>query len=102
MTFPGIYFKHNSTDYADMPYTVDSCLGYTATHIKDINDFVIWRDSLETEKLTNRRIKKLRKGSANICLSKKLKFTPWEKSKKSLDELSKWVLTMSELNIYFL
>lgn len=25
MTFPSIYFNHNSTDYATMPYSVDSC-----------------------------------------------------------------------------
>lgn len=24
-TFPSIHFKHNSTDYITMPYTVDSC-----------------------------------------------------------------------------
>ncbi|HEY1040488.1 MAG TPA: hypothetical protein VGF30_13830 [Bacteroidia bacterium] len=60
MTFPGIYFKHNSTDYAVMPYTADSCFKYNGLHIKDINDLVIWRDSLESEKLTQQRIKKLK------------------------------------------
>lgn len=60
MNFPGIYFKHQSTEYAAMPYTVDSCFNYIAAHIKDINDLVIWRDSLETEKLTKQRIKKLK------------------------------------------
>ena len=60
MSFPSIYFKHKATDYATMPYTVDSCFKYIALHIKDINDLVIWRDSLETEKLTNQRIKKLK------------------------------------------
>lgn len=60
MTFPSIYFKHNSADYAPMPYSVDSCFKYIATHVKDIPDFVIWRDSLETEKLTRLRIKKLK------------------------------------------
>ena len=65
MTFPGIYFKHNSTDYATMPYIVDSCFKYIALHIKDISDIVIWRDSLETEKLSQQRIKKVR-----IALSK--------------------------------
>jgi hypothetical protein len=62
MTFPSIYFKHNSTEYTNMPYTVDSCFSYIAQHIQDINDLVIWRDSLETEKLTNLRIKKLKVG----------------------------------------
>ncbi len=60
MTFPSIYFKHNSTDYASMPYTVDSCFEYIALHVKDINDLVIWRDSLETELLSMQRIKKLK------------------------------------------
>ena len=62
MTFPSIYFKPNSTDYALLPYTVDSCFNYIAEHIEDINDLVIWRDSLENEKLTNQRIKKLKIG----------------------------------------
>ena len=60
MTFPSIYFKHNSTNYADMPYKVDSCFKYIALHFdQNINSLVIWRDSLETEVLTNARIKKL-------------------------------------------
>ena len=60
MTFPSIYFKHNSTDYAKMPYKVDSCFKYIALHFdQNINSLVIWRDSLETEVLTNARIKKL-------------------------------------------
>ena len=63
MTFPSIYFKHNSTDYAAMPYTVDSCFKFIALHFKDnINSLVIWRDSTETEKLTNERIEKLNSG----------------------------------------
>jgi hypothetical protein len=62
MTFPSIYFKHKSTDYATMPYAVDSCYKYIALHIKDINDYVIWRDSLETDQLTKKRIKKLKTG----------------------------------------
>lgn len=61
MTFPSIYFKHNSTDYAAMPYTVDSCFKYIALHFKeDFNNLVIWRDSTETEQLTNARIEKLK------------------------------------------
>jgi hypothetical protein len=60
MTFPSIYFKHNSTEYAKMPYTVDSCLKHIATHIKDVTGKPIWRDSTETEQLTNERIKKIK------------------------------------------
>ena len=60
MTFPNIYFKLNSTDYASMPYLVDKCFEYIALNFKsNINSLVIWRDSIETEKLTSKRIKKL-------------------------------------------
>jgi hypothetical protein len=57
MIYPSIYFKHRSTEYAAMPYTVDSCYEYIAAHIDDINDFVIWRDTLESEKLSRKRIR---------------------------------------------
>ncbi len=63
MTFPSIYFKHNSTDYAKMPYTADSCFKYIALlYDKNINSLVIWRDSVETEELTSKRSKKLKAG----------------------------------------
>ncbi|MGZ4055701.1 MAG: hypothetical protein ACXVPU_08015 [Bacteroidia bacterium] len=60
MTYPSIYFIHNSTEYAQMPYTVDSCFKYIASHLKYLNSIVIWRDSSETELLTNSRIKKIK------------------------------------------
>ena len=60
MTYPSIYFVHNSTDYAEMGYNVDSCFKYIAGHIKYLNSIVIWRDSSETEQLTGARIKKLK------------------------------------------
>lgn len=72
MTFPSIYFKHNSTDYAKMPYTVDSCFKYMALHLKDIYSFTVWRDSSETEDLTNERIKKLKEGLNKYIPSKKI------------------------------
>lgn len=60
MNFPGIYFRHNSLEYAPMPYTVDSCMKYIAENFDDnINSLVIWRDSAETEVLVNKRIQKL-------------------------------------------
>ena len=60
MTFPSIYFKHNSTDYALMPYKVDSCFKHIALNYdKDMNSLVIWRDRSENEALTHKRIKKL-------------------------------------------
>jgi hypothetical protein len=60
MTYPCIYFVHNSTDYAPMPYPVDTCYKYIASHIKYLNSIVIWRDSSETEYLTESRIKKIK------------------------------------------
>lgn len=60
MTFPSIYFMHNSTDYSIMPYTVDSCFKFIATNIKYLNSYPIYRDSSEAEQLTNKRIKKLK------------------------------------------
>jgi hypothetical protein len=60
MTFPSIYFKNGSTDYAGMPYTTDSCFKYIADHVKFLNDLNVWRDSSETDQLTYLRIKKLR------------------------------------------
>jgi len=59
MTFPSIYFKHNSTDYATMPYSVDSCFKYIATKIKELNSYPVWRDINEKERLTYFRIKQL-------------------------------------------
>lgn len=72
MTFPSIYFKHNSTDYATMPYSVDSCFKYMALNIKDIYSFDIWRDSGETEELTNKRIEKLKLGLNKYTPSMKI------------------------------
>lgn len=61
MTFPSIYFKHSSKEYAEMPYKVDSCFKYIAEHFnQNINSLVIWRDSTESEKITEARIKKLK------------------------------------------
>lgn len=60
MTYPSIYFVHNSTEYAVMGYTVDSCFKYIAGHLKYLNSIVIWRDSSETEQMTTARIKKLK------------------------------------------
>jgi hypothetical protein len=60
MNFPSIYFKHNSTEYAEMPYPVDSCFIYIQKNIKDIKSYVIWRDSGETEQLSGKRVQKIR------------------------------------------
>ena len=82
MTFPSIYFKHNSSDYAAMPYTTDSCFKYIATHIKDINDLVIWRDSSEKEALTTKRIKKLKAGLNKYTPSKEINIQSMGKEQK--------------------
>lgn len=69
MTFPSIYFKHNSTEYASMPYSVDSCINYiTSNFDKSINSLVMWRDSAETEGLAFKRIQKIK-----LILKKQLK-----------------------------
>jgi hypothetical protein len=62
MTFPSIYFDHNSTEFADMPYTADSCFRYMAAHIRDIKSFAVWRDSAEEEALTKKRMEILKAG----------------------------------------
>jgi len=82
MTFPSIYFKHNSTDYATMPYTVDSCFKYIALNIKDINSRPIWRDSSETEHLTNERIKKLKLGLNKYPPTKRINIQSMRKEQK--------------------
>lgn len=71
MTFPSIYFKNNSIDYAEMPYPADSCFKFMAANIKDINCFVIWRDKSESEELLKSRIKKL-KSDLNRFTSEKI------------------------------
>lgn len=61
MTFPSIYFKNKSTEYAHMPYSVDSCIKHIASNFnKSTNSLVMWRDSLETEALTLKRIQKIK------------------------------------------
>lgn len=82
MNFPGIYFKHNSTEYAAMPYSVDSCFKYITLHIKDIYSFDIWRDSLETEELTSQRIKKLKSELNRYLPSKKIEINSMRDEQK--------------------
>lgn len=83
MTFPSIYFKHNSTDYAPMPYKIDSCFKYIALNYnKDINSFVIWRDSNETEALTDKRIKKLRNGLRKYLKNDAIEIISMEQEQK--------------------
>ncbi|MEO6305813.1 MAG: hypothetical protein ABIP51_21880 [Bacteroidia bacterium] len=74
MTFPSIYFKHNSTDYAVMPYSVDSCFKYIKTKIKDLNSFAVWRDSSEKERLTYIRIRKLKSDLNKYLPTNKIHF----------------------------
>jgi hypothetical protein len=74
MTFPSIYFKHNSADYATMPYSVDSCFKYIATNIKNLNSYPIWRDTTEKERLTIIRIQKLKSDLNKFVPSKQIHF----------------------------
>lgn len=83
MTFPSIYFKHNSTDHAVMPYTVDSCFQYIAQHFEEnINSLVIWRDSTESEELTDQRIDKLKKGMRKYLRREKIEIHSMGKQQK--------------------
>ncbi|MCW3082993.1 MAG: hypothetical protein JWP12_359 [Bacteroidetes bacterium] len=82
MVYPGIYFKHNSTDYAAMPYTSDSCFKYIAHHVREIYSYVIWRDSTETDELTNKRIKKLKVGLNKYIPTGKIEIHPMGKEQK--------------------
>ena len=74
MTFPSIYFKHKSTDYCLMPYSVDSCLKYIAANIKRLNSYPIWRDSSEIELLTASRILKIKADLNKFTTINKIKF----------------------------
>ncbi len=74
MTFPSIYFKHNSSDYAVMPYSVDSCFKYIAANIKDLNSYPIWRDSAEKERLSYVRMQKLKTDLKKYIPGKKITF----------------------------
>jgi hypothetical protein len=62
MTYPNIYFKLNSTEYAKMPYSVDSVFKCIVTGIKNKGtlSLSIWRDSVETEQLSKKRIIKFK------------------------------------------
>ena len=91
MHFPGIYFKNNSTDYALMPYTVDSCFKYIAENMKYINDLVVWRDSLEPEKLSKQRIKKIK---AALHKYKEIRGIPIESMGKE-QKISRHTIEMS-------
>lgn len=82
MTYPSIYFVHNSTEYAVMPYTVDSCFKYIASHIKYLNSIVIWRDSSETETLTGARIRKLKLDINKYIASRNVKIKSMENEQK--------------------
>ncbi len=83
MTFPSIHFKHQSADYATMPYSVDSCLKYIASNFdENVNSLVIWRDTLETEALTNKRIKKLKTALKKYLKTKEFEIYSMENEQK--------------------
>jgi hypothetical protein len=82
MTYPNIYFKHNSLEYAAMPYTVDSCFKYIAVNIKNLYSLDIYRDSAETDQLTNKRIKKLNTDMHKYLSLGRLNIKPAGKAQK--------------------
>ena len=82
MTFPSIYFRHKSTDYAPMPYSADSFFKHINTHLKDINSLCILRDSLETDELTQARIKKLKTELEKYIPGNKIKIQAVNKVQK--------------------
>lgn len=83
MNFPSIYFKHQLTSYAPMPYSVDSCIKHIALHFDNtINRLVIWKDSAETEDLTRKRIKKLKADLSKYMSTKKIDMYSMGKEQK--------------------
>lgn len=82
MTFPSIYFKNNSTEYAPMPYSADSCFKYIAANLDDIVSYTIWRDSLETDALTKKRIKKLKAGLGKFTPANQIEIQSMGKEQK--------------------
>ena len=97
MTYPSIYFAHNSTEYAVMPYTVDSCFKYIASHIKYLNSIVIWRDSSETETLTGARIRKLKLDINKYIASRNVKIKSMENEQKLSQRTIKKATTDKQL-----
>lgn len=92
MTFPSIHFKHKSTDYAPMPYSTDSCFKFIANHFKDnINGLVIWRDTLEKEELTNKRISILKADLRKYIKNGKIEIQSMDGAQK----VSRQIITMT-------
>ncbi|MCW3075840.1 MAG: hypothetical protein JWO32_449 [Bacteroidetes bacterium] len=102
MTFPSIYFKHNSAEYAIMPYTVDSCFKFITANIKFLNSYPIWKDSSETELLTNKRIKKLKDDINKLRPTGKLNINLWEINKRFRSKQLEITSTLNKSNIYCL
>lgn len=92
MSYPSVYFKNKATDYAAMPYSADSCFKYMAAHINDIRSFVIWRDSSETEQLSNQRIKKLKTDLAKYIPKAKI----YIESMKGAQKIAKRTIAKSD------
>lgn len=99
MTFPSIYFKHNSTEYAKMPYTADSCFRHIALHFKEDNtQLVIWRDSAEADELTNARIKILKAGLKKYMLKRDIKIESMGSEQKVSRQTMKLTTDSTKIN----
>ena len=101
MTFPSIYFKHNSTDYTNMPYSVDSCFKYIVSRFdENINSLVIWRDIAETEDLTAKRIKKIKSALKKHLHKKEFEFYSMNNEQKVSRQTI--IMTSDSLKIKYL
>lgn len=61
MTFPSVYFRSNSVEYAEMPYTADSCYKYIAGHKKnEIGYLIVWHDPSEPDVIASQRLDKVK------------------------------------------
>jgi predicted transglutaminase-like cysteine proteinase len=112
MEFPNIYFKLNSTDYAEMPYKVDSCFKFI---INDLSkdplynkiELAIWRDSCETEQLTKRRIKKIKNELSKFNVENKFEFkdsgswqkyaNAWKLKDDKKGDINRYILTLGSM-----
>lgn len=72
MEFPNIYFKNQTTEYAEMPYSIESCFKFIKTYIKEIKGYAMSRDSSETDALSKQRIIKIKKDLNKFIPSEKI------------------------------
>jgi hypothetical protein len=90
MTFPSIYFKNNSVEYAEMPYTTDSCFKYITGHKKEVGYMVVWHDPGEPDVIAIERLDKVKNEIAKYHPEGKIHFVIMsEESKLSKETIEK-------------